>query len=126
MLDCGAEGTLEFEARIRYHEKKIADKYRFNDDTRISHNFAFACLVAADFIKQKARYGLNTEKGVADMFWGYNGRIKGSYLNSAYVCSDPKNGNVMTFKYKNKVITDTRAGCLPIWKELKNNLTEGK
>jgi len=121
MLDCGGEGTSDFEANIRYHELKIAKKYRFKGDTRVSHNFAFACLVVANKIKNKTRYGLDTEEGIADMFWGYNSRINGAYLNSAYVCSDPKNGHIMTFKFKGKTIIDTRPGCLPIWKELKKS-----
>lgn len=121
MLDCGGEGTTEFETRIRYYEQKIANKYSFKGDTRVSHNFAFACLVAADMMKSKARYGLGTEEGVADAFWGYNGRVRGSYLNSAYVCSDPKRGKIMHFNFQRRTKADVNPGCLTLWRELKQS-----
>jgi len=121
MLDCGGQGTDEFKANIRYEECRIAKKYNFKGDTRVSHNFIFACLVAADYIKNKTRYDLNTEHGVADMFWGYNGRAHKSYLHSAYVCSDPKNGKKMSFIFKGREIVDVNPGCLAIWRELKNS-----
>jgi len=121
MLDCGGEGTPDFEANIRHYEHKIAKKYNYKGDTRVSHNFEFACLVAANEIKNKTRYGLDTERGIADTFWGYNGRVHKSYLDSAYVCSDPKNGNVMSFFFKGKRTIDTNPGCLAILKELKNS-----
>jgi len=121
MLDCGGDGTDEFEANIRREERRIAKKYKFEGDTRVSHNFAFACLVAADYIKSKARYGLKTKKGIADMFWGYNGRVHKSYLDSSYVCSDPKNGNTMSFVYLGNTIVDSNPGCLAIFEELNNS-----
>lgn len=119
MLDRGGDETPDFDLNIRRYEHMVAQKYNYKGDTRVSHNFEFACLVAANEIKSKNRYGFNNEHGIADTFWGYNGRVRGSYLNSAYVCSDPKNGNILVFKLKDKTITDTRPGCLLIWKELK-------
>jgi len=121
MLDCGGEGTPDFENNIRYYERKIAKKYDYKGDIRVSHNFEFACLVAANEIKSKARYGFDTKHGIADTFWGYNGRAHKSYLDSAYVSSDPENGNVMSFKFSGRTIVDTRPGCLVIWKELKHS-----
>lgn len=121
MLDCGGEGTIEFKANIRYEERRIAKKYNFEGDTRVSHNFTFACLVAADYIKNKARYSLDTEHGVADMFWGYNGRAHKSYFDSSYVSSDPKNSKIMSFTFKGKAKNDVNPGCLVLWKELKNS-----
>ena len=120
MLDCGEDGTPNFEINIRNKEQEISKIYNYTGDTRVSHNFEFACLVAAHYIKTKARYGLNTEHGIADTFWGYNGRYHASYLKSSYVCSDPKNGNVMSYYYKANKRIDTNPGCLIIWRELKN------
>jgi len=121
MLDCGGENTGEFEANIRREERRIAKKYNFKGDTRVSYNFAFACLVAVDYIKTKARYGLDTRHGIADMFWGYNGRAHKSYLHSAYVYSDPKNGKTMSFTYLGKTKVDFNPGCLALWRELKKS-----
>ncbi len=121
MLDCGGEGTEEFEANIRREERRIAKKYNFEGDTRVSHNFAFACLVAVDYIKNKARYGLDTKHGITDMFWGYNGRAHKSYLHSSYVCSDPKNGKIMSFTFQGKTKVDGNPGCLALWRELNNS-----
>jgi hypothetical protein len=118
MLDCGGDGTPDFDLNIRQEEQKIASIYGYALDASISNDFAFACLVAAHYIKSKARYDLNTEHGVADAFWGYNGRAYSSYLKSAYVCSDPKNGNVMYYYYKGKKRIDVNPGCLVIWHEL--------
>jgi hypothetical protein len=121
MLDCGGEGTPEFEQNIRYEERKIAKQYDYDGDNRVSHNFRFACLVAANEIKKKARYGLETEEGIADTFWGYNGRVRGSYMNSAYVSSDPNGGKVMDFTFRGTKIVDINPGCMVLWKELKNS-----
>ena len=118
MLDLGGEGTPEFVSRIRKEESRIAAIYSYVGDTRVSHNFEFACLVAAHYIKAKARYGLDTVRGVADMFWGYNGRYHDSYLLSSYVSSDPENGVILSFTFKGVTKSDMNAGCLAVWKEL--------
>lgn len=121
MLDCGGEGTEEFEQNIRNEERKVAKQYNYKGDTRVSHNFKFACLVAASEFLEKARYGLDTDEGVADAFWGYNGRVRDSYLKSAYVSSDPLRGRVMDFTFRGKRIIDINPGCMALWKELKDS-----
>lgn len=118
MLDCGGEGTPDFEANIRFEEKRIAKLYNYNPDARVSSDFAFACLVAAHYIKIKARFDLSTEHGVADTFWGYNGRAHKSCRDSAYVYSDPLNGNTMTLTFNGKTFVDRNAGTFVIWREL--------
>lgn len=130
MLDF--EGGSEFEDRIRKHEAKIFKKY-YGDGhpARISHNFKFACVLAADFILTKQRCRLENEECIADMFWGYNGRAKWhiddtgkkSYRGSPYVWNDPKRGRQMVMRYrlnngKIRTFPDTMAGAYIIYQEI--------
>ena len=121
MLDFGPVGNhVEFARRIRAHEKVIYNLYGLSP-TKISHDFRFSAIVAADHLKKKANCGLMKIECLAYAVWGYNGRArwhKGDHRNSSYVWSDPKNGKVLMMRYKDKEFPDTRPGVMIIYKEL--------
>ncbi len=127
MLDLGPlNDHAEFCRRIRAHEMAVCRKYRFAwPAPRVSRNFRFAALVAADELKNKSRRGLRGE-GLADAVWGYNGRAAwhhGNHLESAYVWNDPINGVVLTKRYKNAKgemvqFEDTRPGVMVVYSEI--------
>lgn len=110
MLDPG--GGDEFKARIREYERKVARLYGYRDGSRVSHDFRFACLVAAHELKTK-----NRGRGLADALWGYNGRMVPLH-ESSYVWNDPARGKKMTFVATGLRFEDGRPGVMVVYKEL--------
>ncbi len=132
MLDCGGTGD-EFIRRIRAYEKNVYTIYKLKGPIpKVSHNFRFACLVAAHELKTKLRGKVWTWDSMADAVWGYNGRASWcKQSESPYLWSDPKKGTKLISRYKNskgKIIkyVDTRPGVMIIYKELYEELNAGK
>jgi len=110
MLDPG--GGADFKPRIRAYEHKVANLYGYPVGARVSHDFRFACLVAAHELKTKSR-----GRGLADALWGYNGRMV-PLAESSYVWNDPARGRQMTFTATGLRFKDTRPGVMVVYKEL--------
>ncbi len=141
MLDYGPiNDHVEFARRIRSHEVKVFKLYGgVGKIPKISHNFKFACLVAAHHMVLKSRCSIQIHECLADAFWGYNGRAswhvlekgdKPSHQNSAYVWSDPRGGVSLPMQYRDKHkrivrFMDTRPGVMVIYKELEKLHTLG-
>ena len=110
MLDLG--GGADFKQRIRDYERKVAKLYGYWAGAHVSHDFRFACLVAAHELKTKSR-----GRGLADALWGYNGRMV-PLAESSYVWNDPARGKQMEFVATGMRFEDTRPGVMVVYKEL--------
>jgi hypothetical protein len=106
-LDPGGTGT-DLRAAIDNYANKVCDNYGVPHGN-IETDFNISCLVAAFEFKTKIRFP--GEDGIADAFWGYNGRAKfhtpsgdpadpagNSWHYSSYVSNDPKNGIVLNIR----------------------------
>ncbi len=132
MLDFGPVGDhKEFAKRIRAYEAKMYKRWKLQGPIpRVSHNFRFACLTAAQHLMIK-KHAINNdvyfrecretwtgrndcplelEQCIAYAVWGYNGRAswhrdkegKRTHKKSSYVWSDPKNGVDLMMRYTKK------------------------
>jgi hypothetical protein len=133
MLDFGGSGTI-FEDRIARHEVKMCLKYRFKRGTTVSRNFLFACVVAGDELRSKARKtlwkcdGTVNRFALADAYFGYNGRASwyGHWRKSPFVSNHPEAGYklrlywVSTKTGKRHSFIDCRPGAIVVWDELKH------
>jgi hypothetical protein len=127
MLDLGPlDNPKEFARRIRAHEAKIAKKYGYRSGARVSADFRFAALVAADELKSKARKTVAPNDRLADALWGYNGRASWyqTFKDSPYVWNDPKRGIHLVKKYRKPdgemvEFVDSRPGAMVIFQEIR-------
>jgi hypothetical protein len=128
MLDCGGGGA-EFTQRIREYEKKVFKLY-YGDSQhtpKVSHQFWFACLVAAYELKTKMRPDKWKDALLPDALWGYNGRVTWCGLeSSSYVWNDPKNGHPLKMRVNGIESIDTRPGTMIIYQELQDLEEQGE